>query len=334
MDYIGIRPVHLVTAVGSIPELPETVTAVYNTGEEEKIPVSWETITADQVGEIGSFTVQGTVSTGSGEKPVVSVVRVADAVKVDGENNIAVKNGTYPIPAASYVQPNGNDPVSAINNGKVYYSAGPAGERWIPWGHNVTDEWVQLEFESPVETGKVGLHFWNNPTDTAMGTPDRVRISYSMDGSSWTETANQNISELADLKANEENIFTFDTVTAKYIRWNFHSEERLAAGVSEVCVYEKEMQLDAGTSAGLKDIKLDGESLEGFSAEKDFYTLDLEYGQQLPEITAEAEDANAVVFIVPAISTDRAAMVQVVSEDGNTQKTYTIQFHEKVVYRP
>ncbi len=329
MDYIGIRPVHLVTAVGSIPELPETVTAVYNTGEEEKLSVSWETITADQVGEIGSFTVQGTVSTGSGEKPVVSVVRVADAVKVDGENNIAVKNGTYPIPAASYVQPNGNDPVSAINNGKVYYSAGPAGERWIPWGHNVTDEWVQLEFESPVETGKVGLHFWNNPTDTAMGTPDRVRISYSMDGSSWTETANQNISELADLKANEENIFTFDTVTAKYIRWNFHSEERLAAGVSEVCVYEKEMQLDAGTSAGLKDIKLDGESLEGFSAEKDFYTLDLEYGQQLPEITAEAEDANAVVFIVPVISTDRAAMVQVVSEDGNTKKTYTIQFHEK-----
>lgn len=125
-EVIGIRPLHLVTPVGIIPEMPQTVTAIYNTGEEETITVTWDKITEAQVEKTGKFTVKGTVGTMEAE----AVVRVAEAVNADGKN-IAVKSKTYPVPSASWVQPNGNDPVSAINNGKIYYSGGPAGERWI-----------------------------------------------------------------------------------------------------------------------------------------------------------------------------------------------------------
>lgn len=327
VDYIGIKPVHVVTYAGTIPQMPDTVSAVYNTGEEEKIPVAWEEITEDQVADIGSFAVEGTAE-GFDEK-ISATVRVAESVHGDGKD-IARKNGTYPIPTASWVQPNGNDPVSAINNGTVVYSGGAAGERWIPWGHGVTDEWVQLEFEKPIETGKVGLDFWSNDADTAMGLPDSLIISYSMDGENWTEAENQNISEKKDLKKNEENIFTFDTVTAKYIRWNFHNEAKLAAGVSEVHVYEKEVQLDSGTSADLQSLQINGTDLEGFSPDQHYYTVELEYGESIPQITAQTEDPNAVLFVIPAISKDQAATVQVVSEDGKTQKNYSIQFHEKL----
>lgn len=158
---------------------------------------------------------------------------------------------------------------------------------------------------------------------------DRVTISYSMDGENWQEVSNQNISEKKDFKANEENVFTFDPITAKYIRWNLYNEAKLAAGVSEVCVYEKMLKMDVGTSVNLKSLKINGADLEGFSADQDFYTLDLDYGEAVPQVSAEAEDENAVVFIVPAISANDTAIVQVISEDGNEQKSYMVQFHEK-----
>lgn len=325
-DYIGIKPVHEVTSVGVLPQMPDTVIAVYNTGEEERLPVIWDPVNQSQVQKQGSFSVKGTVE---GFDDVIATVRVADSVKGDGED-IAKRNGTYPIPEASWVQPNGNDPVSAINNGTIVYRGGAAGERWIPWGHGKQDEWIQLELEEPVETGKVGLDFWNNDSDTAMGMPDEIRISYSDDGEIWHQVENQSISRKEEFQTDQENIFTFDPVTAKYIRWNFHNEQGLAVGVSEVHVYQKEIQMDCGTSAALESLQINGEKPDGFSKDQYSYTIELEYGEALPQITAVAEDPNASVFLIPAISKDGTATVEVTSEDKKTTNVYSIQFHEKL----
>ena len=325
-ESLGIRPIHIVTGVGELPKLPETVASILNTGAEEELPVTWEEVTEDQVAQAGSFTVSGQAE-GVAE-PVTASVRVAEREEVDGAD-IARKNGTYPIPKASWVQPNGNDPVSAINDGGIYYTGGPAGGRWIAWGHYEADEWMQLEFEEPISTGKVGIDFWTNSWgDSAMDMPDTVTVSYSMDGENWQNVENQSISNKADLKADKLNLFTFDTVTAKFIRWNLHNDQKLSAGITEVHVYQKDNRIVSGTSAALSAIKVNGEDLEGFSSDKDYYTMELLFGAEVPQVTAEAEDENASVFVVPALSNNEATVVQVVSEDGKTRKNYTIEFRE------
>ncbi|MGN0276014.1 MAG: Ig-like domain-containing protein [Hominisplanchenecus sp.] len=322
-ESLGIRPVHVVTGVGEVPQMPETVTSVLNTGEEEELPVTWDAVSEDQVAEVGSFTVNGRINDSG--KAVTAAVRVAEYVDADGAD-IARRNGTYPIPVAS--NETANDPATAINDGAVYYTGGPSKGRWIAWGHMEPDEWIYLEFENPIQTKKLGLDFWNNYSDSWMDVSQYITVSYSMDGENWKDVDNLSVNGGEALKREAENIFTFDPVTAKFIRWNLHNDNKKAAGVSEVHVYKLETKLDIGTSAALKSLKVDGAELEGFSPDKDYYTVELGYGADVPQVTAEAEDANASLFVVPALSNNEAATVQIISEDGKTRKNYTIQFRE------
>ncbi|OUP49878.1 Ig-like domain-containing protein [Lachnoclostridium sp. An181] len=318
----GIRNTSIVTNIGVIPTLPEKVTAIYNTGEEKQVPVQWDEVTEDMVLEEGLVNVEGTVEG-------VSVKAKANIHVVQGEtdytNDIAKRNGTYPIPTASYVQPNGNDPVEAINNGKVVYTGGAAGERWIPWGHGQEEEWAQLEFEETHKIGKVGIDFWTNPTDNKMGTADKIIVEYSQDGEEWTPVENQSISTKDEFVTNAENVISFTPVEARFIRWHFYSAAKLAQGVSEVHVYEEETTLPVETDAALKELNLDGKLLEGFDPNVYYYTVPLDYAAEVPEVSAVGPK-YASMFTVQALNGDSAAVVSVVAEDGVTRNDYVIQF--------
>ena len=50
-DVVGIRDTAVVTQIGVIPELPEEVTAVYNTGLEKQVKVTWEAVSEGMVSE-------------------------------------------------------------------------------------------------------------------------------------------------------------------------------------------------------------------------------------------------------------------------------------------
>lgn len=321
-DVVGIRDTAVVTQIGVIPELPEEVTAVYNTGLEKQVKVTWEAVSEGMVSEEGSVTIEGTVE-GLSCKAKANI-RVAEG-ETTFSRDIAKRSGTYPIPTASFEQANGNDPVEAVNNGKVYYSAGPAGERWIPWGHGEQNEWLQLEFEEEHYIGKVGLDFWTNPADTAMGTADRITVEYSLDGAAWIPVENQSISVKDEFVTDAENVIEFTPVNARFIRWNFYSEAGLAPGISEVHVYEGEAELPVNSDASLKDLKIDGVTVEGFSPEQYYYTAELDYEDEIPEITAEGAD-YASVFVVQALDGDSAALISSVAEDGVTRCDYTVQF--------
>ena len=319
---IGIRDASVVTNVGTIPVLPETVSVIYNNGQEKQMSVVWNEVTEDMVSEEGVLSVEGTVED-------VSEKAKANIHVVKGETtftkDIAKRNGEYPKPAASFVQANGNDPVEAINNGKVYYGGGPAGERWIPWGHNEAQEWVSLEFKEEHRIGKVGIDFWTNPSDNKMDTADTITIEYSMDGTDWEAVENQSISTKDEFVTNAENVIEFTPVDAKFIRWKFYSEAKLAQGVSEVHVYEEETNLPISSEAFLEDLQLNGETLEGFNKEQYYYIVELAYGEELPTITAQASE-YASMFIIPALDENGAVKISVVAEDGNTRLDYTIQF--------
>ena len=327
-DYLGLRDSYLVTAVGTVPQLPDTVTAVYNTGETVQLPVTWDReLTEDDVAQVGTVTVEGAVDGFAAKAKAIVEVRESEVVY---DVDIAKRDGVYPIPTASYVS---GDPVEAINDGAVYFTGGPAGGRWIPWNHGEVTEWCQLELEEAAEIGKVGICIWNNASDGAMSLPDTLTIQYSDDGETWIDIASKDTDEIdgvdgkMDGLAMEEVVFDFsDTpVTTRFLRWKFDNAALKSTGVGEVHVYSNQMKLDVSTVAALETLQADGVELEGFDPDVYNYTVEIPYGAQVPEITATAVE-NGSVYIVPAIGPGRSATILVTAEDGKTTASYSIFF--------
>ena len=83
----------------------------------------------------------------------------------------------------------------------------------------------------------------------------------------------------------------------------------------------------------LTDLQLDGVTIEGFDPSLTEYTVKLEQGQEIPQITAAASFEGATVEIVD--QPDKAsAFVQVTSADGRYQQVYAITFQGGAVIVP
>lgn len=223
-DILGIRETRIVTPTGVVPQLPDTVTAVYNNGETQDLAVEWEReLTQEDVAQAGTVTIQGTAQ----GLETQAVIQVVDA-EVSYTQNIAVRDGQYPIPTASFEQSNGNDPVTAINDGGVIHQGGSTSGRWIPWGHNQKSEWCQLELEQPQTIGRVGINLWMNLTDGNMDLADTIIIQYSMDGESWTELGRMTKAEMEKDYLTSELVLDFSQspVEVKYVRcvWKMRME--------------------------------------------------------------------------------------------------------------
>ncbi len=72
-----IDPVARTTAVGVQPALPTQVTVQYNDGSRERLAVTWANITAEQLAQVGTFEVNGTVN-GTGSTTAVATITVTD----------------------------------------------------------------------------------------------------------------------------------------------------------------------------------------------------------------------------------------------------------------
>jgi hypothetical protein len=79
--------------------------------------------------------------------------------------------------------------------------------------------------------------------------------------------------------------------------------------------------------ASLSDLKVDGTTINGFASDKANYSMELAEGTQtIPTVTAFTKDPKAKATIVPASGLPGNTSVQVISEDGKTSATYTIDF--------
>lgn len=58
----AVQPVYVETKAGTVPELPETVTAVYSDTTTGEVEVTWEEITEDMVSEPGIVMVEGSIT--------------------------------------------------------------------------------------------------------------------------------------------------------------------------------------------------------------------------------------------------------------------------------
>ncbi len=80
--------------------------------------------------------------------------------------------------------------------------------------------------------------------------------------------------------------------------------------------------------ATLSNLLVDGVQVEGFSANTLSYSYEIPLGGAVPTVTATTNHSAATAAITQATSTAGQASVVVTAEDGNTKKTYTIQFSE------
>lgn len=95
VDATGTKAVDLQTAVGAVPELPQTVTPYYVWGEGEPVAVTWDTdALADQVGAEGVVTVNGTAIDLYGNELQATVTIYVGAFTVTDPASVTVGEGS------------------------------------------------------------------------------------------------------------------------------------------------------------------------------------------------------------------------------------------------
>lgn len=83
----------------------------------------------------------------------------------------------------------------------------------------------------------------------------------------------------------------------------------------------------ATDDATLKSITVDGEAVEGFTAETLTYNVELPFGTTVvPTVVATTTSPKAKVLVTPATSLPGVTTIVVTAEDNTTTKTYTVNF--------
>lgn len=324
---VDIREVKLVTAIGEIPELPNKVSLIQSDGKEKQVDVKWDReITADDVSKIGTFTIEGIVSEVSQKAKVT--IRVAQEDMIS--KNIAIKDKTtgYPKTFASFNQGSGDNNSDSINDGDT--AQRPCWNNWVTPGYaNQETESIGLEFEKAVKLEEIGVFLF---LDSATRNPAKIVIEYSTDGENWNPVGNQSNTTNFEAITTEQKV-TFDAVEAKFIRLQMtgqpNGDKFKPVGIAELSVYSKVPVIEANSEAQLSELNVDGKLIEGFSPDVYKYVIDLEYGQAVPTITAKVADgSNASVTIIPALTTNSSAVVEVTSEDGKIKNKYVVAFNQ------
>ncbi len=151
-----------------------------------------------------------------------------------------------------------------------------------------------------------------------------------------TNLTNDIIPALKEL-AEEENVGLIDmhTFTAGHNDWfpdDLHpNAEAYGIIAEEFASYVTDYAEKAAINT-LSGIQLDGEALEGFSADTTSYTVELEAGAELPVITADGAFEGADVSVAEDEEAGTAS-ITVTSADGRYQQTYTLAFQWKPAFQ-
>lgn len=125
-------------------------------------------------------------------------------------------------------------------------------------------------------------------------------------------------------------------VKAKAIRLtNTLQDTKVYINVAEIQVFAKDDAVvtpQPASDATLGDLRLDGKTIDGFTSDKNEYTVDLPYDAQAnPVLQAFATDNAATVKVTGDAVKEGAlggkAVIDVTAADGTTTKTYTVTFN-------
>ena len=86
---------------------------------------------------------------------------------------------------------------------------------------------------------------------------------------------------------------------------------------------------EASSDATLKSIKYDGELVKDFDKDETHYTVNVTDKNDIPTVTAVANDEDATISITQATEIPGYAKITVVAEDGVTKNIYYVKFTAK-----
>ncbi|MDB4201604.1 carbohydrate binding domain-containing protein [Polaribacter sp.] len=117
------------------------------------------------------------------------------------------------------------------------------------------------------------------------------------------------------------------TLTANFGNANSRVIFDMGAAIGFVGIDNVSLQvLDTEDDARLSDLQVDATTISGFSSEVTSYNYEAIAGGTVPTVTATASNVNAAITIQPATSIPGSTTIQVVSQNSNQTKTYTVSF--------
>lgn len=320
-DVGAIESYSTVVATGTAPALPTTVRLVYNDGVDQFVPVVWNPIDTAQYASSGQFTVSGTVA----ETTVQAQANIRVTEDVITNQNIA--QSTSPLkPTADASYSGAIDSVPAVMLDGINTSGGwsnyynkDATALLLAFSKARPCDWVAIIWPNPQRFDNLNAYFTISSNKSQ---PLTMTVSY-WDGNSFVPVDNLSITWAAT--SEEATTVTFDPVTTTQFRLDMTSKFP-NAGNGFLQIKELEIMSDMvtyNTTAYLKDLKINGQTIDGFDSDTTTYTVLTD--EKIPEISATVAD-NARMIIVPPLTLPGTATITVTSEEGLTQKTYYINF--------
>lgn len=96
---------------------------------------------------------------------------------------------------------------------------------------------------------------------------------------------------------------------------------------SSTSTYRIRFVSQASNNAKLADIRVNGQTVNGFNAYLNNYNVSLPYGTTaVPQVSADPQDAGANVQITQPTSVNGTSVITVTAQDGSTVQTYTLHF--------
>ncbi len=316
-DAVALRNISTVTAEGTAPVLPSTVSGVLADGTlAGNFNVSWDETDAEQFSTVGEIVkVNGTaVIIGDETLPVSCSVRVAEAVNTESTNVAPNVSGLTQDIDAAYQ----SDNLNSIINGVTDF-ADNTNERWTNWNNRRNSATATLTFSWATAQLLSGCNLYYY-YDSCAAEPESVEFQYSLNGSDYVTIGHT--SELVQSAAlGAEYSYTFDSVINPVSVRVILTQQNGTSGTNCVGIIEAEMMTYAGrveynSSAALSGILVDGTEVSGFDGNT------LEYTAAGESVTA-ATEVNAGITVLP-VYTDGVVRILTVSEDGSEAKTYEV----------
>ena len=318
-DIGAIESYSTVVTTGTAPVLPTTVRLVYNDGVDQFVPVIWGSIDPGDYESSGQFTVRGTVAETTVKAE--ATIRVTDDVVMD-QNIASSESQLKPVADASYTGTIETLPASILDGNRTsggwsnYYNKQetallPAFSEARP------NDWVSITWPNLQKIDNLTAYF------LVSNMPQSIKVSY-WNGSSFVQVSDVDITWATE--QNPATTITFKLVETTQLRLDMESK---SPGIADgfLRVLELEVISDVvtyNTTASLTDLKINGQTIEGFDSNKTEYSISVD--AEMPEISAEVAD-NGRMAIVPPLILPGTVVIYAISEDGLTETTYYIDIN-------
>ena len=344
----GLDNNSVATNIGVEPNLSKTVKAYATDGTSKEVEVTWENYDRALLNVEGIFTINGSVE--GLDIKAKTTIRVTKNV-IKGDNIARARNG-YDLPMAigSYtndtkVDSASQDRITKVNDDVIEHDPNKANNRWSNWkrSNKNTTDWVGVIFGSGVAEEK----YINNLEvdyfeDSGTKIPLNVKVQYYVgeeillptdpahvasevnsplnDDNNWVDVENLVINPEATT-GSATNYYTFDMVKTYALRVKMTAQENMALGITEIKAFEEKSVQN--TDFEINMIKLNGNDLKGFAADRFNYTIILNDNENIPEIVLDTINNPSITTIYTVVDVENLGII-VKSEDGLKEVKYSI----------